>query len=123
MLGEKGLLSVRGGNANCPAAVGGGSTPPTLPWGDASTSQPPVLVEQGYSGFNLVQYQERYFALALSLGVVELTQVDAEWLTIQGAAKTVFIGESLLDVKRQVGESTSDQVLEAVPLLLEHVQA
>lgn len=83
----------------------------------------PLLVDEGYRGFNTVLFQERYIALAQALGPVDLLQVSPAWWTTSMADRALFIGESLLDVQRQVDQLTISRVLEVVNRTLEQVRA
>jgi hypothetical protein len=73
--------------------------------GQASLCDGPELVELGYRGFNLVRFQKRFFALAQTLGVVHLTQVSLSWFAEGNAKGTVFVADSVLELKRQIDRS------------------
>ncbi len=83
----------------------------------------PLLVDEGYLGFNTVLYQDRCIALAQALGPVDLLQVSPDWWTTCTTDRTLFIGESLLDVKRQVDRLMIGRVLQVVNQTLERIRA
>jgi hypothetical protein len=62
----------------------------------------PVLVEAGYRGYNIVRFEEQHFALAQSLGHVDLMQVDAAWLAKRQHSREAFFGQTLVAVKNQI---------------------
>jgi hypothetical protein len=61
----------------------------------------PELLEC-YKGYNLVGYEQRVFALARSLGPLDLRTIDEDELTNYQEACKCFIGRSLRDAKRLV---------------------
>ena len=83
----------------------------------------PLLVEEGYNGFNTVLFQGRYIAVAQALGPVDLMQVSPDWWTTCPADRALFTGESLLDVKRQVDQLMIGRVLQVVNQTLEQIRA
>jgi hypothetical protein len=69
----------------------------------------PLLVEEGYGGFNIVRYGNRFYALAWSLGVVDLAQLTPEVLDVYQQRAQCFVAKTVEEVKRSV-----DQTLESV---------
>ena len=62
----------------------------------------PVLVEEGYRGFNIVRFQGRHLALSQSLGAVDLLQVDGYWLAERCQSRTVLIATSLIEARQEI---------------------
>ncbi len=57
------------------------------------------LVEQGYKGFNIVLFEYTYYALSLTLGPVDLAQLEDHTLCEYQETFKCFIGPSLDEVK------------------------
>lgn len=68
------------------------------------------LVEQGYSGFNLVRYRSKFYALAQTLGPLNLTQVDYDTLRVYQENYQCFIANSLGEVKRLIDQSRGELI-------------
>jgi hypothetical protein len=64
----------------------------------------PILVAEGYRGYNIVEFRQQHFALAQSLGNVHLMQVDDAWLAARRQSREICVGDSTIDVKQQVDE-------------------
>ncbi|HSB68398.1 MAG TPA: class I SAM-dependent methyltransferase [Candidatus Methylomirabilis sp.] len=62
----------------------------------------PRLVEQGYRGFNILRYGDTYYALAQSMGAVDLTQIGTHTLQEYEARHLCVSGSSLLEVKTRM---------------------
>ena len=60
----------------------------------------PELVEEGYRGFNLVRYRQEYYALAQSLGPLDLHKVDEASLKRFQQSRNCVIGKSLEEAKQ-----------------------
>jgi hypothetical protein len=69
----------------------------TAPVSDKSPA--PVLVEEGYKGFNLVRYGEKIYAIPRREGAFQMERV------LKNKYSRWFSGESLAEVKRNVDES------------------
>jgi|GEM_PF-2147371 len=63
---------------------------------------PPVLVKEGYRGYNVVLFRGMNIALAQSVGPVDLTRIDEAWLAQKQQSREAFIGTSASDAMRQV---------------------
>ncbi len=63
---------------------------------------PPKLIEESYKGFGIVLYKDRYYAMAHTLGPVDLTQVDEVTLAQYQARGQCIIGNSLEQVKQSI---------------------
>jgi hypothetical protein len=87
----------------------------------AAPIEPPILVEEGYRGFNVVRCAERYIAAAQALGPVDLTQVDEAWLAARHAAGEAFIGNSLIDAHRQIDQLAADEIIKRLAELQEQL--
>lgn len=63
----------------------------------------PVLIEEGYEGFNIIKFWENFYALAQSLGPVDFSDVNIENL-LQGYRdkSKCFVGSSVFEVKHLV---------------------
>src|SRR5206468_7807857 len=59
----------------------------------------PVLLETDYHGFNIVGYHGRIYALACSLGPVDLAEIASEILQQYQDQQECFVAETLEDVK------------------------
>jgi len=67
-----------------------------------STPAVPILVEEGYRGFNVVNYRGRHIGLSQASGPVDLAEVDDAWLAASRAARQIVVGETLTDAKAQI---------------------
>lgn len=66
----------------------------------------PVLIEEGYKGFNIVHYGKKYYAFLQSLGHIDLNSLVEDKLNKFMAENKCFIGESLIGVKQLIDDST-----------------
>jgi hypothetical protein len=87
----------------------------------AAPVEPPVLIEEGYRGFNVVRLAGRYIAAAQSLGFVDLTNVDDTWLAERHATGEAFVGDSLVDAKRQIDQRAADEFVKQLSQLQEQL--
>lgn len=62
-------------------------------------STPPQLIEEGYSGFNIVYFNNKYFALSQELGSINLEKVNLSEVDIN---LKFFVGASKSEVKGYV---------------------
>lgn len=62
----------------------------------------PRLVEQGYQGFNLVQYLDKFWGLAQSVGAFDLFRASEETLQTHQRNNRCLIAESAQAVKEQI---------------------
>jgi putative sugar O-methyltransferase len=62
----------------------------------------PELVCEGYRGFNIVAYGDRFYGLAQVLGQVDLTMLPPATLEIYQRRRLCFVGASLAEVKERV---------------------
>ena len=96
-----------------------------LPVDEAQPAAPPVespvLIEEGYRGFNVVRIAGRYIAAAQSLGPVDLANVDDTWLAERRAAGEAFAGDSLIDAKRQIDQLAADEFAKQLSQLQEQL--
>jgi len=65
---------------------------------------PPRLIEEGYKAFNLLQHNGRFYGVAQLLGPMELRELDDTTKAEYRRNGTLFIAESLEEVKRLVDE-------------------
>lgn len=65
----------------------------------------PELVEEGYRGFNLVRYRQEYYALAQSLGPLDLQKVDEASLKRLQQSRHCVIGKSLDEAKQILNQN------------------
>lgn len=77
------------------------SPPASAP--EAPCEAPPRLVEEGRRGFNIVEFQGKYFALAQSLGPLDVAQLDDAWLADRPSHDAI-VKQVLADVIRQIDE-------------------
>jgi hypothetical protein len=71
-------------------------------------SETPVLVVQGYRGFNIVRFQRRFIAVHQAVGAMDLASVDDAWVSAMVESRNVCAAESLDAVKRQIDQVTID---------------
>jgi hypothetical protein len=64
----------------------------------------PELVSEGYRGFNIVAYNNRFYGLAQVLGPVDLARMPPRTFGTHQGRGLCVVGASLAEVKRQVGE-------------------
>lgn len=64
----------------------------------------PVLIEANYKKFNFVLYRRKYYALATSIGPVDLAQIKDEKLKKYKKEERIFIDTSLKKVKAHVDQ-------------------
>jgi hypothetical protein len=60
----------------------------------------PLLVEEGYKGFNIVAYMGKFYAVAQSLGRIDFSDINIEDL-LQGYRdkSQCFVGRSIFEAK------------------------
>lgn len=60
----------------------------------------PVLIEEGYEGFNIVKFRENFYAIAQGLGPIDFSDINIEDL-LQGYRDKFqcFVGRSILEAK------------------------
>jgi hypothetical protein len=87
----------------------------------AAPVEPPVLIDEGYRGFNVVKFAGRYIAAAQSLGSVDLMNVDDAWLAEHHATGEAFVGDSLVDAKRQIDQLATDEFVKQLSQLQEQL--
>jgi len=63
----------------------------------------PMLVVEGFQGFNVVRYKGKFFALAQSLGPIDLTQLSEHALDNYQACGQCIVAASLDEAKRRIG--------------------
>jgi hypothetical protein len=63
------------------------------------TAAVPILIEDGYLGFNLVRFCGKFFAVRQSLGPIDFYTIDFDSLQV---AADYFVGDSLDLVKEQI---------------------
>jgi hypothetical protein len=61
----------------------------------------PRLIEEGRNGFNIVEYRGNYFALAQSLGPIDVTRIDETWLAGR-SPREALVNRALDDLVRQI---------------------
>jgi glycosyltransferase involved in cell wall biosynthesis len=62
----------------------------------------PVLVQGNYKGFNIVHFRQKYIALSIALGTIDLTHTPQEKLDGYNTAGQCFITATLEEAKAQV---------------------
>jgi hypothetical protein len=77
-------------------------------------SETPVLIEQGYRGFNIVRFRTRFIAVHQAVGAMDLASVDDAWVSTMAESRNVCAAESLDAVKRQIDQVTIDGLRELV---------
>ncbi len=85
-------------------------TSPSVPAFEIPVEAPPRLVEEGRSGFNIVEFQGRYFALAQKLGPLDVAQLDDAWLADRPSHDAI-VKQVLADVIRQIDELAEPSVV------------
>lgn len=85
---------------------------PNTPWS---------FVEEGYKGFNLFKYGDRYLALAQALGAVDLHWLNTRVVTDYQNRGALIIANSLGEIRRLLDElpSASGSQSSSGPILLE----
>jgi hypothetical protein len=63
----------------------------------------PHLVEEGRRGFNIVEFHGRYFALAQSLGPIDVAGIDDTWLAGRTPHQAI-VNQILVDLVRMIDE-------------------
>ncbi len=71
---------------------------------NCSIFAPHMLVEEGFHGFNIVHYENRFYALAISLGEFDVDKVEESLLKKCQENKMCFIGDSEVEVKELVSK-------------------
>jgi putative sugar O-methyltransferase len=66
-------------------------------------SSVPYLIEENVKGFNIVHYGNQYYALAQSLGPIDLTQTTVDELEFHQRNGQCFIGETVDEVRNLIG--------------------
>jgi hypothetical protein len=85
---------------------------PNTPWS---------FVEEGYKGFNLFKYGNRYLALAQAVGAVDLHWLNTRIVTDYQKRGALIIGDSLEELRRLLDELPRDGAPQSSsgPILLE----
>ena len=73
----------------------------------------PVLLIEGYCGFNIVWYQKKHYGFAQATGPLDLTQLDEQSLGSYQSTGQAVVASSLEEVKRWI----EDRMVETVPIL------
>ena len=87
----------------------------------------PVLIEEGYKGFNIVHYRMKYYALLQSLGSIDLTHSNGNELQKYTDEHKCVVGSSGEEVRQLVdkivlpGSDSSDPLVE-MPLEISPVK-
>jgi hypothetical protein len=63
-----------------------------------SVSTPQLL--ESYEGYNLIRYADYIYAIAQSLGSLDITQLEEDRIAEYRRTGTCFIGTSIEEVKR-----------------------
>jgi hypothetical protein len=77
---------------------------PRRPAGVDPALDVPTLIEEGFHGFNIVQFRGVYLGLSQALGPVDLTAVDDAWLTCRREARRIAFAESLIVAKQKIDQ-------------------
>lgn len=64
----------------------------------------PGLVAEGYKGYNIVSYASRFYALAQSLGPVDLPRIEERILHEYKKSRKCVVGGSLEEVRQRVDQ-------------------
>ena len=73
--------------------------------GKISTYQlSPILVEEGYRGFNIVHYKTKYYAISQSLGPMDFAHLEDNYLKPLIGEKKCAVGISFEEVKQLVSQ-------------------
>ena len=85
---------------------------PNIPWD---------FVEEGYKGFNIFKYGDRYLALAQALGPVDLQKLSMRVVNDYQDRNALILGSSLEEVKRVLNQLSNRTGLQSgwTPILLE----
>lgn len=81
----------------------------------------PVLVQEGFRGFNIVHYKTKYYAVLQSLGPMDFTHLEDDYLKVLMAEKKCAVGMSFEEAKQIVTqivpewEYPSKQIVETSP--------
>jgi hypothetical protein len=62
----------------------------------------PILIEEGYKGFNIVHYGNKYYAFSQSLGRIDISSPFEHKISEWQTENTCFIGSSINEVKHLV---------------------
>jgi len=90
----------------------------TIPPFESEYLPPPSLVETNYKGFNIVHFRARYFGIATSAGIIDLTTITKdETLDAMQTEKTCVISSTLAEVKCLIDEVVVSNT--KLPMLLE----
>jgi hypothetical protein len=74
----------------------------------------PELVEEGYRGFNVVRYKRDVYAISLSLGPVDLPEIEASVLKRYQEGRQVLIASTIAEVKEAI-DQTFHRVFSILP--------
>ena len=66
---------------------------------DTFVPDPPQLIEEGYCGFNIVNYKGTFYGITQSLGSMDLTKTDYAVLESYQQSNTVILEKTLLATK------------------------
>lgn len=64
----------------------------------------PVLVQEGFMGFNIVHYKTKYYAVLQSLGPMDFTHLEGDYLKVLMAEKKCAVGISFEEAKQLVSQ-------------------
>jgi hypothetical protein len=65
-------------------------------------SRVPYLIEESVKGFNIVQYENQFYALSQALGPTDLTEITVDDLECHQKNGLCFIGETMDEVKKSL---------------------
>lgn len=65
----------------------------------------PVLIEEGYKGFNIIHFGKKYYAFSQSLGRIDISSVVEQKMSEWLMDNKCFIGSSINEVKQLVNKS------------------
>ncbi len=69
---------------------------------DLALNDQPALVEEGYSGFNIVLYRGKFHGITQSVGPIDIPRVTPVQLHHFSTGRRWVVGDSLAEVKRQI---------------------
>ena len=63
-----------------------------------------VLVEEGYKGFNIIHYKTKYYAVLQSLGVIDFTYVEDNYLKTLAEENKCAVGTSFEETRQLIDQ-------------------
>ena len=83
----------------------------------------PLLVEESFSGFNIVHYKDKYYAVSQICGPVDFLTLQVSHLKKLIEKRDCFVGDSLKEVKLLIGKGLANDSLSNTSTAIENKTA